>query len=254
MTLTIPQAHTERMAVTPETSEKLRQNAAGAPRDASGHFVKKGSDPGSAVGSTLNTSNPVAVIKDGPDPLDEPLIVVQNPFKKLLHWLDQIRRKQTTTFDFKISIPLIALPIFLVVLGGAFLYFFNLGKQAQVPTGTQPSPLPVATSTPQMPVIVSKVGIIKATYMVLGDTDEQPSVTPLPPTDTPIPTITPSPTMPAVSRYVLEDDNHSIFFLITPASLSLQKYINKRVLVTGMYDKSKETITIKKTGDIEELP
>lgn len=226
-----------------------------APRDGNGRFIKKGTDPADAVRTQTSISSPPPPPES---PLDEPLVSfsVQNPFKKILHWLDDLRRHQTTTFDFKIKIPLIALPIFLVVLAGAFQYFFSLGKQSA--QNVLPTPTAMPTVKPS-PILISKVGVIKATYQVLAETDEASTPSPIitlsevegpPPTLTSTPTPTPIPP----SRYVLVDKDDKIFFLITPSNLSLQRYLNQRVLVTGMYDAQKETIEINQSSDIEILP
>ena len=67
------------------------------PHDSQGHFIHK--DP-QAVGLHHNT------IAD----IDAPLVsvTINNPFKKILYWLNDIRRKQTTEFDInaKLKIPL----------------------------------------------------------------------------------------------------------------------------------------------------
>lgn len=276
--------------VAPTTSVKLSELAKSRPRDAHGHFIKSGTDPQKTVATKIITESPLPTIQNPPplpttpplfpnnattpkkttpkkDPkdLDEPLVVINNPFHKLLHWLDDIRKKQTTTFDLKISVPLIALPIFLVVIGSAMQYMFTLGKQTAI--DTTPSPTIQPTTSPK-PIPISKVGIIKGTYTnVLAD-EVTPTITPIPtntpnpptPTHTPTPTLTPTPSPTSTptpippSRFVLVDKDDRIFFLITPSSFSLNKYLNQRVLLTGMYDASKETITVKKSSDIEVLP
>ena len=58
-------------------------------------------------------------------------VSISNPFKKILYWLDQIRKKQTTTFAFKLSIPLIALPVIIfaayqVGKGGRIITAINI--------------------------------------------------------------------------------------------------------------------------------
>ncbi len=207
--------------------------------------------------TTVETSEP-----------DEPLVSVQiqNPFKKLLHWLNDIRKKQTTTFDFKIKIPLLALPIFFAVLGGTFQFFFNLGqaKEQQV-VAAMPTPTPIIilqpTSTPA-PVLVSRMGIIKATYQVqnlispsplpsptvmLSESETSPSAT-IEPFIEPSPTPTPVPT-----RYVLVN-GQSITFLIVPPEVSLNYYLNKRVLISGLFNKTTDTLQVSRTQDIEILP
>jgi len=287
------------MPVSSETSAKLSESAKSKPRDAKGHFIKAGTDPASTVATEVKTSTPLPTMSNpppmpkippslptsprdipqgdfplrggargtrdtsAPSSIDAPLVVINNPFKALLHWLDDIRKKQTTTFDLKVSVPLIALPIFLIVIGGALQYMFTLGqKSVSNPPTSQISP---TSPTAPQPILISKVGVIKGTYAtVLADevtptATPQPTTTPVPsntptPTFTPTPTVTPSPTPLPPSRFVLVDKDEKIFFLLTPATLSLKKYLNQRVLITGLYDQTKETITIKKLSDIEVLP
>ncbi len=109
--------------VSEEDWKKIREK----PRDAKGKYVKKGVDPKDTVFPVYKTASPIDTLKEGPDEfLDKPLVSfsVNNPFKKILVWLKDIRKRQTTTFNFKISIPLIALPIFLLIVGGAIQFFF----------------------------------------------------------------------------------------------------------------------------------
>lgn len=230
-------------------------------RDASGKFISAKTDPLHTVSKTAQVSGPITVVREAVnDPsLDKPLLSVQinNPFRKLLLWIKEIKNKQTTTFEFKIKIPLIALPIFLVVLGSAFTFFFNLGKDTQKnrePIVATASITPTASTTA---VLVSKVGVVKGTYQVLGlmaQVIETPIPTSMPTnTPTPTPTLTPTSTPPP-SRYVLLDKDEGIIFLLTAKSIRIDKYIDKRVLVTGMYNETEKTMEIKKSSDIEVLP
>src|SRR5579885_2907177 len=75
--------------------------AADQPHDAHGRFLPKPSRSSVATVTMQQDSS-----------LDAPLVSVSinNPFTKLLHWLDELRKKQTTEFDItaKLKIPLIA--------------------------------------------------------------------------------------------------------------------------------------------------
>lgn len=239
------------------------------PRDANGQFVSGDTDPLTTTKTTLETSGPINIITKPPkENFDEPLVSVQiqNPFKKILHWLNDIRKKQTTTFAFKISIPLLALPIFFAVLGGAFQFFFNLGqaKEKQV-VAAIPTPTPIiivqATATPA-PVLISRMGTIKATYQI------QNLISPSPiPTSVPTDIISPSSsdsaspttyllqptTLPVPTRYVLVK-GEDITFLVVPTEVKLEYYRNKKVLITGLYEKKTDTLQISKASDIEILP
>jgi hypothetical protein len=59
--------------------------------------------------------------------LDKPLVSVSvnNPFSWLLKWINYLRKKQTTTFTFRMGVPLIALPILIAAFATVF---FGLGK------------------------------------------------------------------------------------------------------------------------------
>lgn len=236
------------------------------PRDADGRFIPKNTPPQNTIESEVKASVPPAPPKN---PLEEPMvsIQIQNPFKRLLYFLNEVRKKQTTTFDFKIKIPLIALPIFLIILGGAMQTVFSLGRSVErKETAAQPTPTPVVIVKPTLPpkpILISKLGTIKATYQVTGllpsatpvilsepsesgGVEGSPSSTVIPPTDTPTPT-------PTASRYVLVTGSQ-ITFLVVPSGLSLNSYLNQRVLATGFFDQTKNTLQIEKTSDIELMP
>lgn len=225
---------------------------ANPPRDARGRFVRKDTPPQDAAETTLKTTGPLNTLSKKPDPsFEEPLISfsIQNPFKRILYWLNDIRKKQTTTLDLKIKIPLIALPVFLIVLGGAFQAFFSLGRYTQkqeILAKPTPTPKVITQLTkPPEPVLVSKMGIIKATYQVndlLSPTPASASSTP-----TVYPTAIPS-------RYVLVGRSDQIIFLLASSELSLNYYLDRRVLVTGLYDKMANTLKVGKASDIEVLP
>jgi len=58
---------------------------------------------------------------------DKPLVSVSvnNPIAWLLKWINDLRKKQTTTISFKLGVPLIALPVFVFALASVF---FGLGR------------------------------------------------------------------------------------------------------------------------------
>lgn len=169
-----------------------------------------------------------------PDPaLDKPLIAVSvnNPFKKLLQWLDQIRRNQNTTFTIKLKLPFIVL-LTLFVLAMSFVtsskLFYDWGRIAGLNAVlAMPEPTPAVillpTATPA-PIQTTKLGTLKGLY---GADINNPT------------------------RYVLEEKDGTIVIIIVPATLSLKQYIGSRVLITGMYSEIGSTLTIRKTSDIE---
>lgn len=234
-------------------------------RDARGRYMSKKTQPEEGIKTEVEFKTPLKAVLKKPDSIDEPLVSfkINNPFKKVLHWLDNVRRHQTTSFDFKIKVPLLALPIFLAIMGGAFQAFFTLGKiveKKEVAALPTPTPIVITQPTiPPQPVIISRLGTIKATYQVLNL---------LSPTTAPIITIseallssTPSPTISSItptpipaSRYVLVDKNDQIIFLLAKQTLSLNRYLNERVLITGLYDTIKNTLEVSKSSDIEIMP
>lgn len=176
-------------------------------RDERGHFVK-----GATVKTKISVSSPLGVEPLNPE-FEKPLVSVSlnNPFKKILYWLDQIRRHQTTTFALKLSIPLIALPI--VIVG-----VFSLGRLSGInfqKSQTTPPPIP----SPQ-PVSISKAGTLKVAKGV-------------------------------ETHYLLSLKNGEILNLLIPPTIDLTKYSNKQVLVTGTYNKTTGMLTVSDIAEVE---
>ena len=197
-----------RLNCMPFTSTKAKVLAKSRKRDESGHFVKEAKIKIKA--SVLTPTD----VKLNPE-FEKPLVNIQitNPFKKILYWLDQIRRHQTTTFAIKLSIPLIALPVIIVgVFSLGRFYGINFQK-AQTPP-----PLPPIIASP-LPVQISRAGTLK---IAIGDT----------------------------MRYLLSLKNGELVVLEIPPTINLSKYQNKQVLVTGTYNK---TSNILKVTDIAEI-
>lgn len=218
-------------------------------RDANGRFIKKGVDPVQTIATKISSQTPADKIKEEPDAfLEKPLVSfsINNPFKRFLYWLKDIRKKQTTTFDFKISIPLIALPIFLIVLGAAFQFFFTLGKQTSNENPSiilSPTPTAVVTINPKA-IIISRFGVIKATYQVqnllsIENSNDSTSSS------------KPEPSQKPPSHYVLLEKNDKITFITAPLTMPLSNYLNLRVIATGKYDEEKSTLIIENPQDIE---
>lgn len=163
------------------------------------------------IKSKVEVSTPPPI----PD-LEKPILEVSitNPFKKIMYWLDQVRRKQTTTFAIKLSIPLIAIPVI------AFA-FFQLGKNFALPYSSSPLPTPIVSNspTPSSDLIISRAGILKIAYG-------------------------------KETRYLLNLKDGRIIVLDLPSQININKYQNKQVLVTGPYSR---TTSIMKVEDIAEI-
>lgn len=257
----------------PYTAEERRRNSQGESRDAHGHFISqkpKGEpNPLPPTGQTTlpppvqPTTQTVKVQVETPHQqsnansdslvslnIKNPLTVFTRSFMKAIN----------KPMTIKIP-PLYAFPILIGTLGVIPLSFFGLGKQVEKEKlAALPTPTPIViiqpTATPA-PILVSRTGTIKATYQVQyllspspipttapTDTQSSSSATPTenPPTPTPVPT-----------RFVLEKGG-DITFLNIPSDINLSYYLNRKVLITGLYDKMTDTLKISKSGDIEVLP
>ncbi|MDA1316908.1 MAG: hypothetical protein O3B87_02680 [bacterium] len=214
------------------TAKKRREYSKKQVRDEDGHFI-----PFKDITTESKVQTPFPHTETKKSTYDDPLvsIKVNNPFVKILKWLDYIRKHQTTTFNFKMNIPLIALPVFLMVMMGIFQGFFSLGqysKKKEIEAIPTPTPIIIMepTATPA-PLSISKLGTITATYQTPGDSNQSPT--------------------PVISRYILVDAEDRITFLIIPPTLNMNQYLNRRVLVSGMYDPSHLTLTLKDQSDVE---
>lgn len=164
------------------------------------------------IKSKVEISTPLPI----PD-LEKPLLQfsVTNPFKKIMYWLDKIRRKQTTTFAIKLSIPLIAIPVI------AFT-FFQLGKNFALPYPPTAVPSPVPSGSPTTDLTISRAGILK-----IAKGKE--------------------------IRYVLNLKDGRVIVLDIPLGVELNKYQNKQVLVTGSYNRNTSVMRVIDIAEIELL-
>lgn len=185
-------------------------------RDEYGRFVKT-----PEISAKTSTTGPNDV-KIQPE-LEKPVlfVTVNNPIKKILYWLDQVRKHQTTTFAIKLSIPLIALPVIIFAAfqlgrGTVVLPFIKFSSPAPA-TSQTPKPSP----TPSPPVPYSRSGTLK-----IAKTGTQ-------------------------TKYVLALKNGENVLLAVPPSIDLNKYQNKQVLVTGIYDRLANLIKVTDIAQIE---
>ncbi len=152
----------------------------------------------------------------------KPLVTVSvnNPLSWLMKVINKLKKKQTTTFTFRLGVPLIALPIIIAAIAGIF---FGLGKVTSSPT---PLGSPASSGqgglkpTAEAPYSISKVGVLKV------KTD---------------------------LSYVLIVSQGNTLSLLIPSSLDISNMNGKRVLVTGMFDQQKKSLTVENFSDIELL-
>lgn len=165
--------------------------------------------------STIKTPEGLEVIPE----LEKPMlsVTINNPFKKILYWINEIKKRQTTTLAFKLSIPLIALP---VILAGVFTLgrFSGISFQkSQIP----PLPPVSPSESGSKPVVLSRAGTLR---IAKGAT---------------------------VTRYLLALRNGEIVNLQIPTTIDLTKYANKQVLVTGTQDKATGILVVTDIAEIE---
>ena len=165
--------------------------------------------------STATTPEGLEVIPE----LEKPMlsVTINNPLRKLLYWINEIKKRQTTTLAFKLSIPLIALPI---VLAGVF----TLGRFSGISFQKNQTPAPIVVTTPaesKTPIALSRAGTLRVAKGSTG------------------------------TRYLLALRNGEIVNLQIPASIDLTKYANKQVLVTGTQDKTTGILTVSDIAEIQ---
>lgn len=181
-------------------------------RDEHGRFIK-------ANLTTKTASDGPFKVTTNPE-FEKPVlsVTVNNPIRKILYWLDQIRKHQTTTFAVKLSIPLIALPVIIFAayqLGrGSVILPFIEYKTSPTPT-IKPSPSP----TPPIPY--SRSGTLK-----IAKVGTQ-------------------------TKYVLALRNGDNVVLEIPQGMDLSTYRNKQVLVTGIFDRQANLIKVTEIAEIE---
>lgn len=190
-------------------------------------------------------------------------------FKKVKNFLTHKQTLFSTSFTIRVT-PIVALVSLFGVtalFGGGVTTAFNIGKSVEqrwISSLPTPTPKVIITTPTPLPIIVSREGTIKATYQL--QPTQTPMVVPIEnivispdasisgvvntPTTTPKPTISPT---PQALHYVLVSRSGSIVFLTNTSSISLQSYTGLHVLITGILDNQKNTLTITKSNAIEIL-
>lgn len=190
--------------------------------------------------------------------LNEPLFTIHNPFRYIFLWLEDIKNwiKKDSDGEIRIHIPfkwfVTALVMFLA--GGAIPAYWQ-GKAVEYAGWiSRPTPTPVIIVQPTLtpaPVLVTRLGVIKATYQVRN---LLPTLTPAPVHASASATqdgAAPSAGSAAPLRYVLMTDTYKLIYLSVPESVSLQKFIGDKALITGYYTSSTNTLAVQNADDIE---
>jgi hypothetical protein len=207
----------------------------------------------------LEAENSTVKVKDS-ETFDEPLIVVNNPFKRILKWLYDIRKRQTTKFSINLNIPLLPF-VAAVAISIAIVLVFTFGTGLKVGEITitrayllLPTPTPFVVkelSATPAPYELSKIGVIKSTYQYKIATE-----TPIPVEPSSMyqsaedfnPAITSKPL-----RYLLLLNSGEYMFLSGP-EIRFDSYQNERVLITGLYNSLTNILSVSSPDKIEILP
>lgn len=171
-------------------------------------------------GKSLKVTTTVETPEAGNIPeFEKPLVQlsISNPFKKLLYWLDQIRKKQTTTLAIKLSIPLIAFPIILAAA-------FSLGRITGL--GLIGSDIAKSTPVPSPKIEVpAQTEISKAGTLRIAKSASK-------------------------TTYLLALRNGELMSLEIPETINLAKYGNKQILVSGTLDKNTNVLRVTDIAEV----
>jgi hypothetical protein len=193
--------------------------------------------------------------------------------RKIKNFLIHKQTLFSTTFTIKIT-PIVAMVSLMgvtLLFGGGVTTAYNWGKSVgekflsmQILSSPTTTPAIQPLSPTPAFVVLSRVGVVKATYQPQPTTTQAPIITEptlttqegstssQKSTITPTITFTPTPT-PSPSRYILATSATTVAFLVVPNSINLNNFLNKRVLATGVFNASKNTLTISQPTDLELL-
>lgn len=149
--------------------------------------------------------------------LDKPLVSVSlnNPIAWFLKWLNKLKKRQTTTISFRLGVPLIALPVLIVALATVFLGFLKT---------TTPEMQENQIEKPADSYILSRAGTLRVV-----ETDSE------------------------FLYFLILADGEAIR-LIAPEAIDLSGFDDKRILASGSFNKSENTLTVENLADLEILP
>lgn len=194
-------------------------------RDQKGHFVTNKSE---SSGPTNILSN---LIHAGEGHDDTTLIdlKVTNPLRRIVEAIHDLKKHQSTTFSFKFTIPLIALPVFLFVA-------FQLGR--------------VQTACNQS--ITSKVGIIKNIQVQIPKENISwiSWIWAFFPT---LPKLEKNEQLMTEDRTILISPQSETITVLHHSTLNLRSYENQKVLLTGKFSACSSIITLESEKNISML-
>ena len=196
------------------------------PRDEEGRFVSQDATSKDLPKLVHKSTKMSGALKDLQEErekaeLDKPLVSVSvnNPISWFMKWLKDLKKKQMTTFTFKTSVPLVALPIIIVAL-----LSFILAMSAKTAKKGEPTASVTPTPTIGSVYIMSKSGILK----IVKGTKE-------------------------VDYFIVLPGGEAIR-LNLPEELKIDEFENKKIFVSGKYEAATATLYVEKFSDMEPTP
>lgn len=203
----------------------VESNDPSQPRDNKGHFAtNKAKSTGSA-----NILSHLIHTGEGHDDTTLIDVKVTNPLKRIVEAIQDLKKHQSTTFSLRFTIPLIALPIFLLVA-------FQLGR--------------VQTACNQ--AITSKVGTVKNVTVQIPQENANwfswiwtffPS----------LPKLGTNEPLVSEERTVLINSQGETLMVLHHPALNLKPFENQTVLLTGKFSACSSVITLESEKNISLL-
>ncbi len=199
-------------------------------RDAHGRFLKKTTVQGKT--STTGAGNILSKLVQTEKGTDDETLVdikITNPLHRITQILQEIKDHQATTFSFRFTIPIIALPIFLLVA-------FQLGRSETRCTES----------------FVTKVGTLKTIEVVVPESrswmKDILSAVPFLPIS--------SDTTVKVRRSLLLTPDNQTFTIEQKAGVMVVPFENQQVFLTGAYNPCSQVVSLDSQQNISspELP
>ena len=191
------------------------------------HYQPEGSKD-KLISSKTTTEGAAKIASDlisaseGDDPGTLIDIKITNPLKKIYELINEIKKKQSTTLSLKLTIPLVALPIFLFVA-------FQLGKDQALCEQ----------------YFTSRIGTIKT--LDVQEAVETGGLL------SKLKIKSPTTVYEHKQRTILIDSVGSIITILNQKQVDISKYENTKVVITGTYSSCTDVITLVSKDNITPL-
>lgn len=207
----------------PFNGEKRSTEAKKRPRDKNGHFIPE--KPKVKVSGQANLLADLINVKDGDGKGSSwATLTVNHPFEKIIDILRQIKDKQSTTVALKLTIPLIALPIAILMAFQFGRYQSSCSDYFSSQTGT------LHNTTIERKVTPDNWFLKAFTYLPFME-DAYSKVE-------------------SYEQPVLIKDGSDSIVINNEAKIDLDAFIQSKVLVFGNYNSCSKTLTLESAKNI----